>query len=202
MTADRRCGSVAGYLAHRTRKEKPCDDCRNARNAYRRANEPRRGPRQLAPIADRFWPKVDKSGPVPDRRPDLGPCWLWTAYRDDRGYGKVSRGGRRGGMESAHRVAYRLVIGEIPEGLELDHLCVVPACVNPAHLEPVPHIVNSRRSSAGAVNSARLKAQTECHRGHPFDEANTQIQRNGARRCRRCSADRQAARRAQRRAEA
>lgn len=149
---------------------------------------------------ERFWAKVDKFSPKPDRRPDLGPCWFWTAYRDLNGYGRFSK--RRGNMSMAHRVSYELVVGGIPIGLELDHLCVVRHCVNPGHLEPVEHAENSRRSSLGEVTRARLAAQTHCLNGHEFDEANTHIQRSGARRCRPCSAARARARRARLKAAA
>lgn len=134
---------------------------------------------------DRFWSKVNGS--------DVNRCWLWSGYVDPQGYGRFSVGGRAGGMAMAHRVAYELMVAEIPKGLQIDHLCRNRACVNPWHLEPVTALVNSRRSSAGVVNGARQLAITECPQGHPYDEHNTRIRRNGARTCKAC--DREDARR-------
>lgn len=136
-------------------------------------------------VHERFWPKVDGG--------DVSECWLWTAYIDPNGYGRFSVGGRAGGMRGAHRVAYELMIAEIPAGLELDHLCRVRHCVNPWHLEPVTPLVNSQRSTAGAVNAQRQLAITHCPQGHTYDDANTRIKKNGTRACRAC--DRDAARR-------
>lgn len=112
--------------------------------------------------------------------PDANGCWVWKAYRDRHGYGHISVYGRRSLL--AHRVSYEAFVGEIPQGLTLDHLCRNRACVNPAHLEPVTARENSLRGASPAANYAR---QTECLRGHPFDEANTYIW-NGSRICRAC----------------
>ena len=65
--------------------------------------------------------------------PESG-CWLWTAYCDRDGYGRINSGGRRGKLVFAHRVSYELHIGPIPEGLYCLHRCDVPGCVNPQHL--------------------------------------------------------------------
>lgn len=59
-------------------------------------------------------------------------CWLWQGHRDRKGYARIWMNGRH---QSAHRVTYELLVGEIPEGLEIDHLCRVTSCVNPGHLE-------------------------------------------------------------------
>lgn len=81
-----------------------------------------------------FWERVNKAGP--------GGCWLWTGAVDGNGYGTVT-------IErvqlSTHRVAYELLVGPIPAGLTIDHLCRVLACCNPAHLEPVTRAENNRR---------------------------------------------------------
>lgn len=117
-------------------------------------------------------------------------CWEWTASRDRRGYGhfKVLEGNSR----FAHRWSYQHFVGPIPDGLELDHLCVNPSCVNPDHLEPVTRAENQRR---------RLARMTACHRGHPFDEANTYRPYEGRRVCRACHRLWQAAYLGRRRAE-
>jgi hypothetical protein len=72
----------------------------------------------------RFWPKVDMTG----------DCWLWTASLDCNGYGKIGAGGDRGRTLCAHRVAWELVRGAIPDGLEIDHICRMRTCVRPDHL--------------------------------------------------------------------
>ena len=135
----------------------------------------------------RFWPKVDKDGPVPAYRPDLGPCWLWTAATDRDGYGRFSVHSRR--LVYAHRFAYESLVGPIADGLTIDHLCRVPPCVNTDHLEPVTRGVNVLR---GISPSALAAKKTHCLRGHPFDAENTALRR-GQRCCRTCK-------RAQRRA--
>jgi len=139
--------------------------------------------------ASAFWSKINKSGPIPSRRADLGPCWLWTASLNDSGYGKfrvTDDGGRR--MVRAHRWAYELMIGPIHDDMELDHLCRTTACVNPAHLRVVTLKTNVLENSLGlTAENARKKY---CKRGHLFDCENTYYQiKNGKRqrRCRECA---------------
>lgn len=127
-------------------------------------------------LAERFWAKVDQDGPVPPDRPDLGPCWLWTAAQDTHGYGVIGILGTA--VDKAHRVAYRLLVGPIPDGLELDHLCRVRHCVRPTHLEPVTHAENMRRAAEGG---RLLRGETDAH-GHPYDEVDSA----GWRRCSIC----------------
>jgi hypothetical protein len=103
-------------------------------------------------LEERFWSKVDKNGPVPECRPDLGPCWIWLAYVDPGGYGRFSRFGK---SDYAHIVAYELVNGVIDPGLERDHLCRNRACPNPSHLEAVPHRVNTLRGEGCYARQAR-----------------------------------------------
>lgn len=109
---------------------------------------------------ERFWPKVDKAG----------ECWSWTANCLPSGYGVFSRGGRRGTM-LAHRFAYELANGPIPEGVTIDHLCHTPGCVRAEHLEAVSQAVNNGRARGNQFQ--RNAAKTHCPKGHPYDAANT-----------------------------
>ena len=125
-------------------------------------------------------------------QPQPNGCWLWTgATRGTLGYGTRSLHGR---MVLVHRAAYEVLIGPVPKGLELDHLCRQPRCLNPAHLEPVTRRENSRRGDPTplTINGAK----THCIRGHRFDEQNTYVRigRPG-RDCRRCWAVRRNSRR-------
>lgn len=127
------------------------------------------------PLADRFWSKVRKGSPT--------ECWEWQAAVQAigrKGYG-VIRVAKRNIL--AHRLAYELTIGPIPEGLQLDHLCRNPRCVNPAHLEPVTNWENGRRGISPPAQHARA---THCLLGHPFDEANTYWTPRHTRGCRTC----------------
>lgn len=126
-------------------------------------------------IADRFWQKVNRID---------GGCWLWTASLTRGGYGQFRINGK---TRRAHRIAYLLSVGPIPDGLDLDHLCRTPACVNPAHLEPVTRGENTARGGAIAAMRAARAAQTHCKHGHEFTPENTYIHpKSGARDCRKC----------------
>ena len=132
---------------------------------------------------ERFWAKVL----ITDS------CWIWLGPKDRQGYGRFRVSPTSNGP--AHRYAYELLVGPIPDGLTLDHVyprCQNKACVRPTHLEPV----------TGAVNYQRFKAtRTHCKRGHEFTPENTYIDKIGARQCRKCSAEKQARYRAARRAD-
>lgn len=96
--------------------------------------------RATRPVADRFWEKVDKTE----------TCWLWTASQDGRGYGGLRVDGV---LKKAHRLAYEICVGPIPTGLDLDHVCHTPPCVNPAHLRPVTHKQNLENLAGARADS-------------------------------------------------
>lgn len=127
----------------------------------------------MATADERFWAKVNKTD----------GCWLWTASGEP--YGQFWLNGKYVG---AHRYAYESLVGPIPEGLTLDHGCLVKRCVRPDHLEPVTGAVNTLR---GDNRCAKNKRKTECINGHAFTPENTYLipARNG-RHCRKCQADR------------
>jgi len=123
------------------------------------------------PLADRFWEKVDKQP---------SGCWVWTGSIT-KGYGQICV--RTGRPELAHRVAYQLLRGDIPIGLELDHLCRNRACVNPGHLEVVDNRTNCLRGIGPTAINARM---THCKRGHELNGSNVNVYR-GMRFCRACA---------------
>ena len=133
------------------------------------------GPRPIDPEV-RFWGKVDKTQ----------DCWIWTAGTR-RGYGHFWSSGKD---ISAHRFSYELLVGKIPDGLQLDHLCRNRVCVNPDHLEPVTLQENLRRGNgnkkATKAAAQKRRMQTECKRNHPYNEENTYKRPDGGRDCREC----------------
>lgn len=130
-------------------------------------------------LSVRFWSKVSIA--------ETG-CWLWTAATDSSGYGCFGVNRR---VCTAHRVSYEAFKGQVPDGLQLDHLCRVIRCVNPDHLEPVTGLVNMQR---------RFASYTRCAKGHEFSSDNTYIRASGRRDCRACIRDRAKRYKARRRA--
>lgn len=111
-------------------------------------------------------------------------CWEWQASTNGYGYGQIKRTPKNC---LAHRVVYELLVGPIPDGLTLDHLCRNRRCVRPAHLEPVSPVENVLR---GDGRSARNTRVSECPQGHPFDDANTYRYKDGrSRGCKECRRD-------------
>lgn len=121
-------------------------------------------------------------------------CWPWIAGHDRDGYGKfaIGQGGHEQIHTRAHRFAYETFIGPIPEGTVVCHSCDNPPCCNPKHLFIATPLGNNADKVA-KNRHANLwgrplthSRQTECTNGHPFDEENTYIDRNGYRSCRIC----------------
>jgi hypothetical protein len=85
------------------------------------------------------------------------PCWLCTRWRHPvTGYAQLCDGTGKGRV--AHVVMWERVNGPVPEGMQLDHLCTIRHCINPAHLEPVTGAENVRRSRAAKLTSADVLA--------------------------------------------
>lgn len=127
-----------------------CDDRHEARGLcpkhYQRAQ--RNGDVVDPPTrAERLWARVDKN-------PDGSGCWIWTGALTTNGYGQVRWGDR---TLRAYRLVYELLVGPIPDGLQLDHLCRNRRCVNPAHLEPVTQWENWARGMAPSARAWRQK---------------------------------------------
>ena len=135
------------------------------------------------PVVARIMAKVsvDKNG-----------CWIFTGHLFGRnGYGGIAHDGTTRGV---HIVMYEDRNGRVPEGLELDHLCRVPRCCNPDHLEAVTHAENVRRGNGPDTARARiiernrlLGQRPACKAGHAYTEENTGRDRNGHRVCRACA---------------
>ena len=135
-------------------------------------------PPKPRPIEDRLraWIRVDESG-----------CWLIDfGSADARGYKRIWNNTTKK-QEQVHRVAHELWIGPIPVNYEVDHLCFVPNCVNPEHLEAVTHAENCRRVSEKGRHWQQKKSC--CPQGHSYKEHGTVTTRgNGStfRKCRVC----------------
>lgn len=105
-----------------------------------------------------------------ERIPDAG-CWIWTGAIDNSGYARISVDYKN---RQAHRVSFELAKGKIPDGLQIDHLCKVKACVNPNHLEAVTQQENLSRCDNHAKGKFnRLK--THCKNGHEYTDDNIYV---------------------------
>lgn len=114
-------------------------------------------------------------------------CWLWAYRVDDRDYGQLAYwNGEKAVKQKAHRAIYEALVGPIPDGYTLDHLCRVRRCVNPAHLEPVTNRVNVQRGIIYRLT------KTHCKKGHLYSGANLSMRKNGTRICRACANAQQA----------
>lgn len=158
------------------------DDC--CRKAHRESAAARKSrlpkqPRKLPPPRDSqgaFWGRV--SGESAEG------CWTWLGSTTGDGYGRFRFEGKRW---LTHRLSWTWLIGELPGGLTLDHLCRNRACVNPWHLEPVPHAINVLRGESPTAINAR---KTHCPKGHPYEGANVIWQGSkNSRQCRTCQVE-------------
>lgn len=118
------------------------------------------------PLRDRLYEKT-KPGEIPKNRPELGACLVWTGHVAQSGYGTLAITKRK---ILAHRMAYELEVGRIPDGLVIDHLCENKQCVNPEHMEPVTLRENFRRSNQNLD-------KTHCPQGHPYSPENTRLKK-------------------------
>lgn len=120
---------------------------------------------------ERFWNKVKKTE----------TCWLWIGSENGRGYGEIRFGKKK---VYAHRWSYENAKGPIPDGYQIDHLCRVPACIRPAHLEAVPPKINVQRGLAAQPKPHLMKEY--CSNGHKYSE-NTYRRKDGkGRNCEEC----------------
>jgi hypothetical protein len=124
-------------------------------------------------VEQHFWSRVGKTD----------YCWNWTGAIAGAGYGRVYFRKPRPPVY-AHRFAYEQLVGSIPAGLEIDHLCRNRICVNPEHMEPTTHRTNVLRGTSPWAENAQ---KTECLRGHPLSGSNLYLHpSNGSRACRTC----------------
>lgn len=163
---ERKAGRLAAWAGTRPRRVQCACGCggspANGKASYIQGHRP------VQPAEAAFWRNVNKTD----------TCWLWTGNMGDHGYGRFWHPVKRANI-LAHRFSLSLV-EPLRGGLQVDHLCRTPLCVNPAHLEQVTGSENVRRQW---VVRPRV---THCRQGHAFDADNTITESSGARRCRTC----------------
>lgn len=93
-------------------------------------------------LPDRFWNRIDQEGPIPEHRPELGPCWMWTGTTDSNGYGVIRMKGSKYKNHLVHRLMQFVIGKEVGKGIVVDHKCHNPSCVNPEHLRSVTQAQN------------------------------------------------------------
>lgn len=127
---------------------------------------------------ERFWDSC-----IPE--PNSG-CWLWTKSTRPNGYGQFAA--KTGHIVYAHRFAFELLWGAIPDGRYVCHRCDTPACINPDHiyLGTPQDNVNDMRERGRAAWGHYLAARTQCANGHAFTQQNTIRRADGSRKCREC----------------
>lgn len=130
-------------------------------------------------------PKRDLARILSRSPADGNGCWVWHGCTTKNGYGIASVGSRKTGnyrQTLVHRFVYEQMVGPIPDGMVLDHLCRNRACCNPAHIEPVPFAENVRRGNSGKFQASK----THCPAGHEYAGSNLTYYANGGRRCKAC----------------
>jgi hypothetical protein len=139
-------------------------------------DEQPRGATRMLTLDERAWWRFEAQVDWPS---NITACWKWNAHTaSTRGYGSFFIQGKR---HAAHRVAYQIFCGGIPEGLHLDHLCRIHNCVNPLHLEPVTPKENLFRGLLSPLT------RTHCKNGHEYTADNTAVgMGRGGRTFRRC----------------
>lgn len=173
----RSCGIWDYYLTENQLKKHDylCKKCRSIDNQlYKQGKKIRRRVHRpyayIQPFLTRIFSRVEKTE----------SCWLWLGATNS-GYGYINFP-RQSRMGAVHAILYRYFVGPVPKGKELDHLCRVRNCVNPAHLEPVSRRENTLRGMAPNAISVRTNS---CYRGHKFTLENTYFNR-GKRHCQTC----------------
>lgn len=122
------------------------------------------------PAEERFWEKVDAAD-----------CWEYRGAIKDNGYGNFCP--HRSRTMLAHRFAWETLVGPIPEGMTLDHMCLNRRCVNPDHLR----VMSARENTLAGHSEAALNARkTRCANGHELAGKNLRIRADGSRACRLC----------------
>lgn len=180
------CGAPPGAGSNGKLKRGRCHNCYQRHiyalkksGTFERLNAP-------LPVMERF---LDRS------KPTSNGCRLWTGTINHfTGYGTLSVNNK---AEYAHRLAYTLFVGPIPDGMDVDHTChngdasckgeaecLHRRCVNPDHLEPVTHRTNVTRSHLAPAGKNSRK--THCKHGHKFTPENTITSLSGRRACRAC----------------